>query len=258
VSDVVITQHADRIATITLNRPQALNAISGELAGNLKAAIRAANEDPAVDGMVLTGTGDKALCAGVDLLEARDMTAERIESWFGAVCEIYRTILLTDKPFICAINGIAAGGGFQMALVSDLRVGHAGTKMGQPEINAGIPSVMGSYWMSLHLGWSMNQELSYTGRLMDAEECHRLGLLNRLVKREALLPTARKLASELSAKPGNAFLRTKQRFRELALAGFDEAFRTGVLGQQATYAAGEPQAVIDAFLAERAARKQSG
>ena len=117
---------------------------------------------------------------------------------------------------------------------------------------------MGSYWMSLHLGWSMNQDLSYTGRLMDAEECRRLGLLNQLVEREALLPTARTLAADLAAKPHNAFLRTKQRFRELALAGFDEAFRTGVLGQQATYTAGEPQAVIDAFLTERAARKQSG
>ena len=161
VSDVVITQHADRIATITLNRPQALNAISGELAGNLKAAIRAANEDPAVDGMVLTGTGDKALCAGVDLLEAIEALCQLAR--YGGDAKLRDRIDLalqgvhlrqpafdsrTDKPFICAINGIAAGGGFQMALVSDLRVGHAGTKMGQPEINAGIPSVMGSYWMS--------------------------------------------------------------------------------------------------------------
>ena len=111
MSGVVTTQLSDRILTITLNRPQALNAVSAELAENLKAAIRAADEDSQIDGMVLTGAGDKSFCAGVDLLEARDMTAERIESWFGAVCEIYRTILLTDKPFICAMNGIAAGGG---------------------------------------------------------------------------------------------------------------------------------------------------
>ena len=182
------------------------------------------------------------------------MTVERIEAWFGAVCEIYRQILLVDKPVVAALNGIAAGGGFQMALVSDLRIGHAGTRMGQPELNAGIPSVMGSYWMSLHVGRSLNQELSYTGRLMSAQECAQLRLLNQVVEPEALLPTARAVANDLAEKPPTAFLRTKQRFREIALEGFDEAFRLGVLGQQAAYAAGEPQAVIDAFLAQRAAR----
>ena len=76
-----------------------------------------------------------------------------IEEWF---CNIYKQILLTQKLLIAALNGIAAGGGFQMALVSDQRVAHLGVKMGRPEINAGIPSAMGSYWMSLHLGWSKN------------------------------------------------------------------------------------------------------
>ena len=256
MNDVVQTETHDGVRTITLNRPGSLNAISMALATSLKASVRAANEDPDVKGMVLTGAGDKAFCAGVDLAEARDMTVDRIEGWFGEVCEIYRTILLTDKPFIAAINGIAAGGGFQMALVSDLRIGHSGSRMGQPEINAGIPSVMGSYWMSLHLGWSMNQDLSFTGRLMDAGECRRLGLLNRMADPGGLLATAQALVLELAAKPANAFLRTKRRFREIALAGFDDAFRAGVLGQQASYAAGEPQAVIDRFMAERAARKR--
>ena len=162
---------------------------------------------------------------------------------------------MVDKPLVSALNGIAAGGGFQMALVSDLRVGHSGTRMGQPEINAGIPSVMGSYWMSLHVGLSVNQELSYSGRLMDAEECERRGLLNRLVEAPELLPTASGLVRDMMSKPPTAFLRTKARFREVALAGFDDAFRTGVLGQQATYSAGEPQAVIDAFMLKR--RKRS-
>jgi enoyl-CoA hydratase len=76
-----------------------------------------------------------------------------IEEWF---CNIYKQILLPKKLLIAALNGIAAGGGFQMALVSDQRVAHLGVKMGQPETNAGIPSVMGSSWMSLHLGWSKN------------------------------------------------------------------------------------------------------
>ena len=258
MSESVQTELEEGVLTITLNRPSALNAISMDLATSLVRALSDANGAPEVRGVVLTGAGDKAFCAGVDLLEAREMTVERIETWFGAVCEIYRRILLVDKPVVAALNGIAAGGGFQMALVSDLRVGHAGTRMGQPEINAGIPSVMGSYWMSLHVGRSVNQDLSYSGRLMAVEECEQLRLLNRVVAPGELLASARALVNELAAKPPTAFLRTKQRFRDIALAGFDEAFRLGVLGQQAAYAAGEPQAVIDAFLAERAARQRSG
>jgi len=152
---------------------------------------------------------------------------------------------------VAAINGIAAGAGFQMALVSDLRIAHEGARLGQPEINAGIPSIMGSYWMSLHLGWSMNQELSFTGRLMTAAEARELRLINHLVAPDQLIAKACEVAEELAQKPATAWVRTKARFREIAMAGFEEAFRAGVLGQQEAFARGEPQAVIDAFLASR-------
>ena len=149
---------------------------------------------------------------------------------------------------VAALNGVAAGGGFQMALVSDQRVAHAGTRMGQPEINAGIPSIMGSYWMGLHLGWSKNQELSMTGRLLTADEAQSLGLVNHLVAAEDVVSKACEIAADFAGKPSVAWKRTKARFREIALSGFDEAFRAGVQGQQEAYAKGEPQAVIDAFL----------
>ena len=125
---------------------------------------------------------------------------------------------------VAALNGLAAGAGFQIALVSDLRVGHPGIRMGQPEINAGLPSVMGSYWMTLHLGWSKNQELSYTGRFMDCDECERLGLLAAVVEADRVPDKAKELAGELAAKAPVAFRRTKARFRELAMRGFEEAF----------------------------------
>lgn len=250
MTDVVDIAREGRVSIIRFNRPDALNAISIALAKGVAAALIEQDADDGVDGIVLTGAGDRAFCAGVDLREARTKEVADIEEWFGTVCNIYKQILLTDKPVIAALNGIAAGGGFQMALVSDQRVAHAGTRMGQPEINAGIPSIMGSYWMSLHLGWSMNQELSMTGRLMDAEEARRLGLINHLVARDQLIPKACELVEQFAAKPSVAWKRTKARFREIALSGFDEAFRAGVLGQQEAYAKGEPQAVIDAFLAK--------
>jgi len=250
-TDAVETSMRGDIALLILNRPQALNAISRELARGVAAALLRLDADPAVKGIVLTGSGDRAFCAGVDLQEARQVQVHEIEDWFGLVCNCYRQILMTGKPVIAALNGLATGGGFQMSLVSDLRVGHPGVKLGQPEINAGIPSVMGSYWMSLHLGWSMNQELSMTGRMMDAAEAQRLGLLNRVVPADQVVPTACELARHLAGKLPTAWARTKQRFREVALKGFDEAFRAGVLGQQEAFARGEPQRFIDGFFAAK-------
>ena len=252
MSDVVEIDLEGSIAVLRFNREEALNALTRELARGIAETLIELDARDDVRGIVLTGAGERSFCAGVDLKEAREVQVPEIEEWFGTVCNIYKQILLTDKPVIAALNGVAAGGGFQMALVSDLRVAHPANRMGQPEINAGIPSVMGSYWMSLHLGWAKNQELSMTGRLIDAEEAVALGLINYLVEREVLIEKACEVAQGLSEKPSVAWQRTKARFREIALAGFDEAFRAGVLGQQEAYARGEPQAVIDTFLADRA------
>ena len=251
MSDVVKVVAHDDIAVLTFNREGALNAVSRELAREVAATLIKLDDDDKVRGIVLTGAGSRAFCAGVDLREGREIKVAEVEEWFGAVCNIYRQMLLTEKPLIAAINGVAAGAGFQIALVSDLRVAHSGAKLGQPEINAGIPSIMGSYWMSLHLGWSLNQELSFTGRLMDADEAAALRLVNRIVAPAEVVPTAVEVAREFAAKPGTAWRRTKERFREVAMRGFDDAFRAGVLGQQEAFAKGEPQAIMDAFLKSR-------
>ena len=251
MNDSVAIDTDDRIAILKLNREKNLNAVSGDLARGVADGLIKLDDDDGVDGIVLTGAGNRAFCAGVDLIEARDAKPADIESWFGNVCNIYRQVLATRKPVIAAVNGVAAGAGFQMALVSDMRVVSKTAKLGQPEINAGIPSVMGSYWMSLHIGWSKNQELSFTGRLMNAEEAHELGIANHLVNPDEVIPKAREIARDLAAKPKVAWARTKARFREVAMRGFDDAFRAGVLGQQEAFAAGEPQAVIEKFLASR-------
>ena len=255
MTDVVAVERAGDIAILRLNRPDNLNALSLALARAIAATLIELDNDDTVRGIVLTGAGQRAFCAGVDLHEARGMQVADIETWFGTACNVYRQILLTDKPVIAAINGIAAGGGFQIALVSDLRVSHPGARMGQPEINAAIPSIMGSYWMSLHLGWSKNQELSMTGRLMEGGEAHDLSLINYMVEQDQVVAKACEVAETLAAKPAVAWARTKARFREIALAGFDEAFRAGVLGQQESYAKGEAQAIIEAFLESRGGGK---
>lgn len=251
MADVTEIEMQGRIGVLRFNRPDALNAVSVDLAKSVAQRLIDLQNDDNVDGIVLTGAGGRAFCAGVDLVEARNVQVHEIETWFGSVCNIYKQILLTDKPVIAALNGVATGAGFQIALVSDQRVAHGGTRMGQPEINVGIPSVMGSYWMDLHLGWSRNQDLSMTGRLLGAEEAREWGLINHLVDEGDVVAKACDIAEDFAGKPSVAWKRTKARFRDIALSGFDQAFRAGVLGQQAAYTAGEPQKVMDAFLNKR-------
>jgi enoyl-CoA hydratase/carnithine racemase len=251
MTDVVDIARANGIFILTFDRAASRNALSVELAKAIVAALAEADGDPAVRGIVLTGAGDRAFCAGVDLVEAQAVTPDRVEGWFATVCAVYRQIVMADKPVIAALNGVAAGAGFQIALAADLRVAHAGVRMGQPEINAGIPSIMGGHWMGLHLGRSIVQDLSLTGRLMEAAEAERLGLINRMVGEGDVVPAACALATELAAKPGVAWARTKARFREQALARFDAAFRAAVEGQREAFEKGEPQGIMEGFFKNR-------
>jgi enoyl-CoA hydratase len=246
--ETVVVADREGIRLLTLNRPSARNALNSTLAGELVASLEAASTDPGVRAIVLTGAGERAFSAGADLEEASRLDADGVESWFLALSECYRRILLVPKPVVAAVNGVAAGGGYQLALVSDWRTGCPATRMAQPEILAGVPSIMGSYLMTLHVPWALNQELSYTGRAMDAEECRRLGLLNELAGAAELRSRASDRAADLAERGPVAFRETKARFAELALRGFEDARRAAIRGMQAAYASGEPQDAMRRFL----------
>ena len=246
--ETVVVEDRGRIRLLMLNRPAVANAINRTLATELVAGLEAASADSGVRGIVLTGAGERAFSAGADLEEGSRFGALDVEPWFLALSECYRRILLVPKPVVAAVNGVAAGGGYQLALVSDWRTGCPATRMAQPEILAGVPSIMGSYLMTLHLPWALNQELSYTGRAMDAEECRRAGLLNELVGVAELQARACARAADLADRGSVAFRETKARFAELALRGFEDARRAAIKGMQAAYASGEPQAAMRRFL----------
>jgi enoyl-CoA hydratase/carnithine racemase len=248
---LVLVESHDELAVVTLNRPQALNALNAALRREVAETMGRLGADDRVRAVILRGAGDRAFCAGLDLKEARQVTPEEVEARFGEMRAMYESLRALEKPLVAALNGVAAGAGFQMALLSDLRLGHSGTRMGQPEINAGLPSIMGSYLMTLHLGLARNLELSLTGRLMDAEEAARIGLLNRVVPREELMNESLRLAGELGAKAPTAVRWTKRRFREITQAGFDAAARAAVQAQQEAYRQGEPQRIMEAFAASR-------
>jgi enoyl-CoA hydratase/carnithine racemase len=151
-----------------------------------------------------------------------------------------------------ALNGTAAGSAFQVALLGDIRVGHPGVRMGQPEINSGIASVTGPWIMREMLGMSRTIELTLTGRLMDAEECRHIGLLHHVVPMDQVMAKAMEIGRELAAKPPVALRLDKQRFKEMTEAGFRDAIEAGIRIQKESYASGEPARMMEAFFRKRA------
>jgi enoyl-CoA hydratase/carnithine racemase len=240
-----------RVAIVRLHRPAAMNAVNSALREGLTEALRRLDADGDTDAIVLTGSGDRAFCAGQDLEESVGIDTATLAGWLNRQHAMYQAARDVSKPLVAAINGTAAGAGFQMALLCDLRVAHPDVKMGQPEVRAGLASIVGSYLMSLQIGHSLNQQFSLTGELVDGTRAHTLGLVNDLVPSTQVLLRAVQRARELAALPGAALRVTKQRFRERTQAGFEEACSAGIRYQLECYSSGEPTRVMQAFLARR-------
>lgn len=260
---VIVTQHPAEAATVedtgayvgevTLNRPGKLNAWTHDMRTELVTALEALGVDPQCRAIVLTGAG-QAFCAGQDLAETAAIDPDdhaAAEAWIDDFGRLYRTVRNLDQPTVAAVNGVAAGSGFQFALLADLRIGHAGTTMGQPEVLSGIPSITGIWAMWDILGRAKTTEFALTGRLVDGAEAQRLGLLTRLVAEDEVKAEARAEAARLAAVPPGALALTKGRIRELDEGDLDEAVAAAKKVHTKAYATGEPQREMARFLAGR-------
>src|ERR1700754_89906 len=154
MAQFILTGIQDKVAVITLNRPEKLNAWNTEMRDEIIAALRTYDQDSAIAAIIMTGAGDRAFCAGQDLKEAKHFDVARSEEWMREWENYYDVLRSLSKPLIMALNGTAAGSAFQVALLGDIRVGHPGVRMGQPEINSGIASVTGPWIMREVLGLS--------------------------------------------------------------------------------------------------------
>ncbi|MCC7274106.1 MAG: enoyl-CoA hydratase/isomerase family protein [Alphaproteobacteria bacterium] len=241
------------VRVVRLNRPRALNAVDRVLRLAFVAAMRAADADRTVAAVVVTGTGERAFCAGQDIDEAAGIAGDAaVEDWLTGMRDLYQSVRDVGKPTVVACNGLAAGAGMQIALAADVRVGFPEMRFGQPEVKAGLASIVGTWFLAQYVGAGVNAELSLSGELISGERAHALGLLTRLVPRAEVLETALAEARRLAAMPPTAYRLTKQRLREMTQPGFDAAYRAGVAAQRRAYAAGEPQRAMAAFLARRA------
>jgi enoyl-CoA hydratase/carnithine racemase len=257
MTSAILTDVKDGIATLTLNKPWKLNAWDTPMRAEVRAALEEWNARKDVRAIIITGAGDRAFSAGQDLDETEKFkSGQDGADWFESWRLYYEAARKLDKPFIAALNGVAAGSAFQFCLLTDVRVGHPGSRMGQPEINAGIPSVTGPMLMLPRIGLSRTMELTLTGRVMEAEEAHAIGLIHYLVDTpEQVMPKAREVAELMASKPAIAMRLNKRRFRQVTQAAFDEAFQNGGVIQAEAYASGEPQEAMRQFFTERAARR---
>jgi enoyl-CoA hydratase len=257
MKDSVLVEVRGAIGILTLNRPQVLNAWNAPMRARLVEGLDALEANEAVRAIILTGAGDRAFGAGQDLNETKTFDPDRAELWMGEWERLYDRIRSLSKPIIAALNGVAAGSAFQVALLCDLRIGHDGVTMGQPEINSGIASVTGPWIMREMIGIARTIDLTLTGRMMDAEECFRIGLINRIVPKQEVMEAALALAEELAGKPPVAMRLNKARFREVTEQSFRECLAAGIRNQREAYGTGEPARMMEQFLAVRAARKSA-
>lgn len=244
----ILTSNTDGILTLTLNRPERLNAWNTEMRDRLGSAFQHGNDDPAVRAIVLTGAGDRAFCAGQDLNESKSFDGEASEAWIDKFRTFYNQIRRFEKPYVVALNGLAAGSGFQVALLGDQRVGHNGSTMGQPEINAGILSMTGFWLIREILGLARATDLVLTGRLMPATECLSVGVINHLVSPEEVLLRARIVASDLASKSQSAFRLNKRRICAATQAAFEDAYEAARIQHRISFDEGSPQMTMNGFL----------
>ena len=228
-TDELLVEQDGHVLTITLNRPDRLNAISGPMLGNLSSVLQAANIDRSVRVVILTGAG-RGFCAGLDLKAQTAGDNENLRSGSGYnLFDLHNSppivINRMDKPIVCALNGAAAGYGMDLALGCDIRIASEHAKMGAVFAKRGVlPESGGCWYLPRLLGWAKAAEVAFLGDVLDANRSLELGLVNRVVKHDDLMIEAKKMATQIA---NNAPLSVQSTKRMMRL-GMEESFEAAV------------------------------
>jgi enoyl-CoA hydratase len=233
------------IAVITVANPGRLNAFTRAMRHEIGRMLVEIEGDARSVAAVLTGAGN-AFCAGQDLNEAREW--DEATPWVEEFESFARGLLSFRKPLVAAVNGVAAGGGFQMALLCDSRIGHSGVCMGQPEVKRGLASVTGTWLLQRSIGDLRAREIVLTGRLMEAEELLRVGILDAVVPHEKVVEWALRKCRLLASNPPDSFARTKTWLYESISEEMQSVFRDASRLHSQGFASGVSQEGAAKFL----------
>jgi enoyl-CoA hydratase len=240
------------IATVTVDRPKQLNALSQAAIAELAQAARELDADPGVGVVLVTGAGEKAFVAGADISEMASFGPQQAEDHARKGQMAMAAFERMRKPSIAAINGYALGGGLELALACDVRIASENAQMGLPEVSLGtIPGFGGTQRLARAVGASLAKELVMTGRRVRADEALRIGLVSRVVPQPELLSTAKQLARDVLANGPYAVRLAK----EVIDRGLETDLHTGLrLEEKAfglTFATHDQKEGMRAFLEKR-------
>tara|TARA_R110000868_G_scaffold75144_6_gene216971 strand:- start:5860 stop:6642 length:783 start_codon:yes stop_codon:yes gene_type:complete len=225
--ETILVEQRDAVTLITLNRPQALNALNGQVLSDLSAAFAAYDANPTQHCAILTGS-EKAFAAGADIKEMVDKDGADffLQDFFSG----WQThVVATRKPWIAAVAGFALGGGCELAMMADFIIAADTAKFGQPEIKLGVaPGMGGSQRLTRAVGKAKAMDMCLTGRMMGAEEAERSGLVSRIVPAAELLDDALKTAAAIAAMPPMAAMVNK----EMVNIAFETGLAQGLLTER--------------------------
>lgn len=194
--------HKLGIVKLTINRPEARNALNMAVRQEIKDAIQAIEKDDQVRAVIITGAGEKAFVSGADITAFKGATPIMMEASASTLGQqLFSDIENLRVPVIAMINGFCLGGGQELAMCCDIRIASENAKFGQPEINIGIfPGGGGTQRLPRLIGWGKAKELIYTGRIIDAAEAERIGLVDKVVPQDKLEEEARQIAETIASK----------------------------------------------------------
>ena len=221
--DTLIVETDGPVTLIRLNRPEALNALNNQLMDELTAALDAAEADPAIGAMVITGS-ERAFAAGADI---KEMASKSYAEVYGEdfITRNWERAATCRKPVIAAVSGYALGGGCELAMMCDFIIAADNARFGQPEITLGVsPGAGGTQRLTRFVGKSKAMDMVLTGRMMDAAEAERCGLVSRVVPKDELIATALEAAKKIAGLSPNAVKLTK----EMVNAAYETPLSQGV------------------------------
>lgn len=234
----ILFEKQNSVAVITINRPQALNALNDEVLNELYSVLKQVDDDRNIKALVLTGAGEKAFVAGADIKVFENMEPRNAVIFAEKGQKIFRFLEVLRVPVIAAVNGFALGGGCELALACDFIIASQKAKFGLPEVTLGlIPGFGGTQRLARYIGLGRARELTYTGRMITADEAFQMGLVNRVVEPEKLMDTVFEVANQICERAPIAITKVKEAINmgyempiDEGLAGerqvFSELFRT--------------------------------
>ncbi|HXV87325.1 MAG TPA: enoyl-CoA hydratase-related protein [Gemmatimonadales bacterium] len=248
----VLTGIANRVATVTINRPEKRNALNQATRAAFLEALEALRQDDAARVVIVTGAGDKAFIAGADIAEFQGRSPvdqfRVMREW-----SVFDAVDAFPKPVIAAINGFCLGGGCELAMACDIRIASDTARLGQPEVNLGIlPGGGGTQRLPRLVGMGNAFRLLYTGDLIDAGEALRIGLVDQVVPAADLMERVQALARAIAAKSPVALRLIKEAVRASVRAPLDEGLRHEATLFGLAFASEDKAEGVAAFLAKRA------